>query len=232
MAKVTLSVWKSFGLAIALAAAGSASQASAQEPEGTAAEPLRIAVLADTSQSMELSINDMRQALRGFFKEMGGSAEIALFEFGERPVRLVNYTRDPVLLEAGVRRLFARPGSGSYVLDAIVEASQELGLRETGKSVIVVISGEGPEFSQRFHQTVLKDLRASRATLHSIVLTRPRTPILRDDVRERELTLTEGASITGGRREDLLTSMSLTKTLADLARQLKAPQSVVHSRPE
>ena len=98
------------------------------------------------------------------------------------------------------------------VLDAIVEASQELGLRETGKSVIVVISGQGPEFGQRFHQTVLKDLRASRATLHSIVLTRPRTPILRDDVRERELTLTEGASVTGGRREELLTSMSLTKS--------------------
>ena len=231
MAKVTRSVWKSFGLAIALAAAGGASEASAQEREGTAAEPLRIAVLADTSQSMERSINDMRQALRGFFKEMGGSAEIALFEFGERPVRLVIYTRDPVLLEAGVGRLFARQGSGSYLLDAIVEASQELGLREAGKSVIVVISGQGPEFSQRFHQTVLKDLRASRATLHSIVVTRSRVPILRDDVR-MEATLTEGASITGGRREDLLTSMSLTKTLADLARQLRSPQSVAHSRPE
>ena len=106
-----------------------------------------------------------------------------------------------------------------------------MGLRETGKSVIVVISGQGPEFSQRFHQTVLKDLRASRATLHSIVLTRPRTPILRDDVRERELTLTEGASITGGQQEDLLTSMSLTKTLADLARQLKSPQSVFTADP-
>ena len=86
-----------------------------------------------------------------------------------------------------------------------------MGLREAGESVIVVISGQGPEFDQRFHQTVLKDLRASRATLHSIVVTRSRVPILRDDVRERELTLTEGASITGGRREDLLTSMSLAK---------------------
>ena len=107
------------------------------------------------------------------------------------------------------------------VLDAIVEASRELQLRESGRSAIVVISGQGPEFSQRFHQNVLKDLRASHATLHSIVVTRRGLPILRDDVRERELTLAEGAAITGGQRKDLLTSMSLAGTLTGLARELK-----------
>ena len=216
MPTLTTSVWKSFALAAAIVAVSSASPALAQERP--ASEPLRIVVLADTSQSMEPYINDLRQALRGFFREMAGSAEIALFEFGDRPTRVVDYTRDPALLEAGIGRLFARPGSGSYVLDAIVEASRDLQLRETGRSVIVVISGQGPEFSQRFHESVLRDLRASHATLHSMVITRSRLPILRSDVRERELTLSEGASITGGRREDLLTSMALDDKLNDLAR--------------
>jgi VWFA-related protein len=197
-----------------------------------AAEPLRIAVLADTSQSMEPYINDLRGALRSFFKEMNGNAEIALFEFGDRAARLVDYTRDPALLEAGVGRLFARPGSGAYALDAIVEASRDSRVRESARPVIVVISGQGTEFSQRFHQDVLKELRTAHATLHAIVVTRRGLPILRDGARERELTFSEGSKSSGGRREDLLTSMSLDDTLDGLARELKSQYRLVYVRPE
>lgn len=209
----------------ALVAAGGGS-VLAQDQAAPASGPMRIAVLVDTSQAMEPHINDMRNALRGFFRELQGNADISLYEFGERPARLVDYTRDPVLLNAGVGRLFARPGSGSYVLDAIVEASRELALKESGRAAIVVISGQGPEFSNRQHDNVLKELRGSRATLDSIVVTRRRLPILRDDVRERELTLSEGAAATGGRRKDLLTSMSLADALTDLARELKTQNRV------
>jgi von Willebrand factor type A domain len=108
-----------------------------------ASEPVRIAVLADTSQSMEPYINDLRGTLRSFFKEINGNADIALFEFGDRPARLVDYTRDPTLLEAGIGRLFARRGGGAYALDAIVEASRDSRVRESARPVIVVISGPG-----------------------------------------------------------------------------------------
>jgi hypothetical protein len=205
--------------------------ALAQDQPAPAAGPLRVAVLVDTSQAMDPNINDMRMALRSFFREIQGSADVALYEFGERPTRIVDFTRDPARLSDAVGRLFARPGSGSYVLDAIVEVSRQLRLKEDGRSVIVVISGQGPEFSNRYHQDVLKDLRASNATLQSIVVTRRRLPILRNDVRERELTLTEGASLTGGRRKDLLTSMALGDTLTDLARELKAQSRAVSTPP-
>jgi VWFA-related protein len=197
-----------------------------------ASEPIRIAVLADTSRAMEPYINDMRRALRTFFQEMQGNADIALFEFGERPARLVDYTRDPALLEAGIGRLFARPASGAYVLDAIIEASRDLRTHESARPVIVVISGQGAEFSERYHQDVLEALRASHATLHSIVVTRRRVPTLRDGVRERELTFSEGTELTGGRREDLLTSMSLADTLKDLAGELKTQYRLVYVRPQ
>jgi len=197
-----------------------------------ASEPLRIAVLADTSQSMEPYINDLRGALRSFFKEMNGNADIALFEFGDRPARLVDYTRDPALLEAGIGRLFARRGAGAYALDAIVEASRDSRVRESARPVIVVISGQGVEFSQRIHQDVLKELRTSHATLHSIVVTRRRLSILPDAAREREMTSSEGTELTGGRREDLFTSMSLGDTLGGLARELKTQYRLVYVRPE
>ena len=197
-----------------------------------ASEPIRIAVLVDTSRAIEPHVNDVRQALRAFFKQLQGEHEISLFEFGDRPTRLVDYTADPSRLEAGVGRLFARPGSGAYVLDAIVEASRGLRPREGARSAIVVITAEGPEFSDRYHKTVLDELLASDATLHSFVLTRRRTPRLSDGAREREFALTKGATMTGGRRENLLTSMALPDRLSDLAAELKTQYRIVYARPD
>lgn len=64
------------------------------------------------------------------------------------------------------------------------------------------------------------------------MLTRRRASIVNDGVRERELTLSEGATLTGGRREDLLTSMALADRLTDLARELKAQYRLVYVRPD
>jgi VWFA-related protein len=197
-----------------------------------ASEPMRIAVLVDTSQAMQRHVSDLRAALRGFFREMQGNHEIALFEFGDRPTRLVDYTRDPSRLEAGIGRVFGRSGSGSYVLDAIIDVSRDFRAREAARPVIIVITAEGPEFSQRSHQVVLDDLRAANATLHAFVLTRHRSSFFNDGLREREFALSKGAKLTGGRREDLFTSMALTDRLADLAGELKTQYRVVYVRPE
>jgi len=197
-----------------------------------AAVPVRIAVLVDTSQRMDRHINDVREALRTFFRSMQGQHDIALFEFGERPTLVVQYTRDPSLLEAGIGRLFARPGSGSYLLDAIVDAARTLRDTEAARPVIVVISAQGPEFSGRYHKTVVDELRAAHATLHSFVFDRVGAFRLNDGAREREFALAEGARLTGGRREYLLTSMALSDRLHNLSTELKNQYRVVYARPD
>jgi Ca-activated chloride channel homolog len=196
-----------------------------------AAAALQIAVLIDTSQSMEPYVSDVRRALRDFFNQMAGEHELALVAFGERPTVLVEYTRDPARLEEGIGRVFAQSGSGAYLLDAIVEVSRELLKRERTRSAIVVITAEGPEFSERYHQAVLDELHGSAATLHAFVLTRRNASFLNHAAREREITLAQGARVTGGRREDLLTSMALGTTLHELAAELKNQYEVAYARP-
>jgi VWFA-related protein len=199
-----------------------------------AAEPLRIAVLVDTSQAMTRHVNDVRTALRGFFRDLQGDNEIALFEFGDRPTLLTDYTTDTALLNAGVGRLFARRGSGAYVLDAIVDASKTLRVREgrdPKRRVIVVITADGPEFSNRHYQSVVEEVERTNATLHSFLLEPSRRVRLSDAAREREMALEAGARATGGRREHLLTSMSLGDQLHGLAQELKGQYRVVYSRP-
>jgi VWFA-related protein len=204
-----------------------------------ASKPMHIAVLVDTSQAMRPYVNDMRQALRSFFRQLQGSNEIALYEFGDRPARLVDFTQDPELLEAGVGRLFARNGSGAYLLDAIVEVSRDFRIRERDRPVIVVITTQGPEFSERYHESVLKDLRSTDAILHALVLDVSgmrtsfwtRASSLGRAAREREITLSEGTQQTGGRRDDLLTSMALQDRLSSLASEMKSQYRVVYARP-
>jgi Ca-activated chloride channel family protein len=197
-----------------------------------ATDPLRVAVLVDTSQAAEPYISDIRLALQRFFDAMAGKHEIALIGFGERPTVLVDYTRDPARLNDGVGRVFAQSGSGAYLLDAIVETSRPLRTREGGRSAIVTIATEGREFSYEDHTTVLAALAESNATLHSLVLTRNRARFAGRAAREREFAIGQGAELTGGRREDLLTSMGLTNRMEALAAELNNQYRIVYARPE
>ena len=182
----------------------------------------RLAVLVDTSQAMVPHVSHLRAALRGFVREMQPTHEIAVIEFGERPTVLTDYTSDPVRLQSGVGRLFARNGAGAYVLDAIVETSKGLRNREGTHPSIVVITAEGPEFSDRYHRAVVDELESTGATLHAFVLSTSRGPSLRQEgAREREFALALGTERTGGTREYLLSSMALEPRLHELAAKLK-----------
>jgi len=197
-----------------------------------ATDPLQIAVLVDTSEAVRPHLNDLRTALRSFFRGMNGSQEIALYEFGERPALLVDFSRDPIRQEAAVGHLFARSGTGAYLLDAIIDSSRALRKREGRRPIIVAITTEGPEFSDRYHQTVLDEVRRTGATLHSFLFDQPATPLFDSARWEREFTLEKGARETGGRREHLLTSMALSDRLQSLAAELRSQYQIVYSRPE
>ena len=84
----------------------------------------------------------------------------------------------------------------------------------------VVITAEGPEFSNRDYRTVVDEVKAADATLHSLVLTRRRFNPFNDGTREREFAIASGAELTGGRREDLLTGSALTGRLEALAAEI------------
>lgn len=195
-----------------------------------ATEPLRVAVLVDTSQAIDSDVSNVRDAVRGFFRALPSNTEVALIGFGQRPTVLTDYTRDTARLNEGIGRLFAQPGSGAYLLDAIVEASRGLRVREGVRPIIVVITAEGAEFSDRYHRTVVDELRG-RVALHSFVITRRGGSLRSQAARERELTLAEGARMTGGRREHVLTSMALEDRLQELAAELQNQYRIDYSRP-
>jgi VWFA-related protein len=197
-----------------------------------ATDSLQVAVLIDNSQEVRNDLIDLRQGLRGFVNQMDRRHEVALIGFGGAPTVLVDYTRDLKRLETGISRLFARPGTGSYLLTAIIETSRVLRKRREMRRVMVVITTQGPEFSEIGYQTVLEYVRDSGAPLHSFVLRREGVSPTDPAAQEVELTLAVGTKMTGGRREELLTSMAMTSRFESLAMELNNQYQVVYARPK
>ena len=196
-----------------------------------ATEPMQIAVLVDTSQAIEEHMLDVRTALRGFFKEMAGKHDIALIGLGERPTVLSDYTRDGARLDKAIGSVFARTGSGTYIMDAIVEASDGLQRRKAARPHIIVYAARGPEFSERSHQSVIDALRESGVTLHTLMLNKPGAMMGSREEQELAQAVANGTKLTGGRRDDLLTPMALGDRLLSLARELENQHQVVYARP-
>lgn len=196
-----------------------------------ATEPMQIALLIDTSQAIDPYLLDLRNGLRAFFKQIGGEHEIALIGVGERPTVLADYTRDMARLEKGLGAVFARTGSGMYVMEAIMEASDALRRRKAARPHIVVVTARGREFSEQHHDNVLERVRESGVTLHTFVLTKPGHISTEREDQELELSIAEGTKMTGGRRDDLLTSMAMTDRLQSAANELMNQYQVTYARP-
>lgn len=197
-----------------------------------ATEPMQIAVLVDNSQAATDAIANVRRALAAFIEKLHGAHELSLVSLGDRPTIVVDTTRDLEPLKRGVARLFAQPGSGAYLLEAIVETLRGFRKREASRPVIVAIITEGPEFSNEHYEDVLKPLVDSGAAFHALVLTDTDRDVLSDAVRNRNLVLDLGTRRTGGRRDSLLSSMALDDGLAKLADELSHQYVVVYARPQ
>jgi VWFA-related protein len=197
-----------------------------------AEEPMQVAVLVDTSQAARDDISYFRTALPPFVSALtAGRNQVAIIAIGERPTVFTDYTTNPANLKKGIDRIWSMRDSGAYLLDGIVEVCQGFKKREAARPVIVSITTEGPELSNLQHDQVLEPLRATGAAFHAITVGRPSSS-MSDEVRNRNIVLDEGPRATGGRRDDLLTSMALGGKLMQLANELTHQYRVTYARPE
>ena len=196
-------------------------------------DPMQLAVLVDNSQAARNYIGDIRTGLEGFVADMtnGTKNELSITALAERPTVLASPSTDRDQILKGVFRIFEQRQSGSYLLDALIELGKGFAKREAGRPVIVAIVTEGPEFSSRRYEDVLKPLHEVGAALHVLVLGPPSNSI-DEDARNRAAVLDEGPRTTGGRRETLLASSALPGALKKLATELKRQYRVTYARPQ
>jgi len=110
--------------------------------------PLTVAVIVDTSRAVGSDFRShVVDATSAFIARLPSGTEYALWGTGDRPMKLADYTEDPT--EASKALLRVVPLGGSYMLDAVAEASKDLKgkAREGNRTAVVAISGTGPELS-------------------------------------------------------------------------------------
>jgi VWFA-related protein len=196
-----------------------------------ATEPILIALLVDNSQSSTDDIRNIRDGLTAFVQQMHKEHEIAVIGLADRPTIVQDYTQNAELLNQAIGRLFAMPGAGMTLLDALIETARGLERREGPRAVIIPILTDGPEFSNRYHRDVTDALKRSGAALHALTIgTFPTS--MADPIRNRATVLDEGPRVTGGQRITVLSSMAVEQALERLARELSQQYKVVYGRPE
>jgi VWFA-related protein len=194
-------------------------------------EPLQVAVLIDDSQAASEATTYLRDGLAAFLERLHGKGDVALITTGERPTVLANYTKDTEELKQKAGRIFPRPGSGAYLLDAILDATRALAKREAARPVILAITFEGVDYSNRHYQQVLDELRKTDVALHVIAVGTP-SQSLSDDMRNRNIVIAEGTERTGGRRDQVLALSGLPDKLKQAADELVHQYLVTYARPE
>jgi Ca-activated chloride channel family protein len=196
-----------------------------------ATSPMAIALLIDNTQAASGAIADIRGAVTAFLKSTEGLGPVALVGYADRPTILTNYTTTMKTLLSGVGRIFATPGSGATLLDAIRETARGLAKRDEDRAALVVIATEHPEFSNLHYNQVLEPLRTSSAQLHVVVMTTTGADMTSEEARNRAAVLDRGPRESGGFRWDLLASSAFEQQLQQVAMMLKSQYRVVYARP-
>jgi hypothetical protein len=196
-----------------------------------ATTPMPVAIVVDNSQAMQPHITELRKSLSTFMAGIDGVGPVSLVTVADRPTIALGYTTSLKEMLAAANRLFHSPTSGATLLDAISDVAKGLLKREADRTAIVVVTGEFTDYSHLHYQEVLKDLRASGAALHTVVLTNPEQSLTNEEARNRATVLDRGPRESGGVRTDVLTSMSFEPRLKILAARLKSQYRVVYARP-
>lgn len=207
---------------------GAAREVLKAEP---ATELMQIVLLVDDSTAADRAIHDLRDAINAFITKLQYKAEIGLVTIGERPTSLAEPTKNLEALKKAVSRIFARPDSGAYFLEAMADVTRGFQRREVKRPVIVALVTEGVEFSSLDSRSVLDRLYASGATLHVLSIGRP-SDSMSDEIRNRNIVVADGTARTGGRREQILVENAIPEKLNKLADELMNQYVLTYGVPD
>ena len=196
-------------------------------------EPVDLTLIVDNSVASTRAQQDLRLGVEKFLSTFAGPHPITLMTVADRPTVQVDSTTSKPQLLRGVQRLFVQPGSGTYLVEGIIEASKAIQKRKPARSAILAITSFGIEFSDRGYQFALDELARSGASLHVIELQdTAQASQQNSSVRDRNVVIDQGTAQTGGMRELLLANISLTDALQKAGRVITTQFEVVYGRPD
>ena len=183
--------------------------------------PVSVAVIVDTSAAMGSAYRlNVVDAVLGLVARLPDGARYALWTTGDRPTKVVDHTDDRQAAGAALRRV--APQGGNYVLDAFGEASADLKKlsREGDRTVVVAVTGTGPELSYRDKYRAAEEAEKSAELFLSVQVDSGDADF---DMRSNlSYVMDRLARATGGRYEVILSAMGTDTALRKLSAHLRS----------
>src|SRR5580700_1791460 len=134
--------------------------------------PLDLALMVDTSGSAVIELKIERDAASHFVQEVVRPGDrVSVFSFTSDVIQLCNFSDDPKLLEAAVRRVDPGADMGTSLYDAVVLGSQSV--RRQGadrRRALVIITDAGETTSYWKFEDAKRAAIASDALLYTVVV--------------------------------------------------------------
>jgi hypothetical protein len=198
--------------------------------------PSHLALLVDDSAVTQHATTYVRDGFLRFARAWRQAApvpDMAVVTFGERPTRRADFSTGAALTDRALGRLFALPGSGSYLLEALIEVARDLRKRQAARPVIVAfVAEDGPEFSAAFHRDVAEALRLAGASLWTVTLQMQPQTLATTEARERAQVLGDVGTQSGGINRVIVAPLALAGALDGVRTQLLGRWQITYSRPD
>jgi Ca-activated chloride channel family protein len=195
-------------------------------------QPIALAVLLDTSNSMEGKMATAQEAAVGFAKRLQPDDVAQVIEFSSQVQILQGFTNDASALERAIRSTSADGSTALY--NAIYISLKELGRikarseDEIRRQAIVVLSDGDDTSSLLPYEEVLDLAKRSETAIYTIGLREQREDG-RASFREAEYVLKQLAQETGGRSFFPTSVHELPKIYEQISQELSTLYSIAYS---
>jgi Ca-activated chloride channel family protein len=194
-------------------------------------QPIALAILLDTSNSMEEKLSTAQEAATGFVRRMRKDDAIEIIEFNNQ-VRIPQpFTNDVIALERAIQQTSVNGSTSLY--NAIYVSLKELKAErartaaEMRRQAIVVLSDGDDTSSLVEYEEVLNLAKRSETAIYAIGLRQPE--IGRPKFKEAEFVMRQLSQETGGRVFFPTSVAELSKIYEQISEELASQYSIAYS---
>jgi len=194
-------------------------------------QPIALAILLDTSASMNERLSTAQEAAIGFARRLRTEAVIEVIDFDSQVRILQTFTNDVAALEKAIRGTDVNGSTSLY--NAIYISLKELkkvraaNAEEIRRQAIVVLSDGDDTSSLVPYEEVLDLAKRSETSIYAVGL-RP-TGTYRTEFKEAEFVLKQLAQETGGRAYFVTSASELPKIYEQISEELANQYTLAYS---
>jgi len=190
--------------------------------------PARVALLIDSSQPFQNAYRlQFNEAAKAFVASLPSNTRLSVWTTGDRPTKVVD---DLDVSEDGSAQQVSRtlsllaPMGGNTILDAMVEAAEDLKKKEGERYVLVFLSGQGPGFSNDNRQGLVDRVFRTGVEVMGTLIAEHGEGVGGGDVEPADYDYVFGnlAERTGGRLERPMTVMAASPAMVKVAADLRS----------